>query len=126
MAGGAKAAYQAGAAASSGGPIRAAGAGLANVAKAGAGAAGRRVASGVRAAADKVATFVADAVAPQSAKPAQAAEPVQEGAQHAPAWAQRLQRHQRLAHGASAAAHTLRSGDNAGGGSGPSLRDESN
>lgn len=126
LAGGAKAAYQDGATASSGGPIRAAGAGLANVAKAGAGAAGRRVASGVRAAADNVANFVADAAAPRSRKPARPAEPTQEGQQHAPAWAQRLQRHQRLAHGASAAAHTLRSGDHAGGGSGPSLRDDSN
>ncbi|HFQ6068892.1 TPA: P-type conjugative transfer protein TrbL [Pseudomonas aeruginosa] len=40
-----------------------------------------------------------------------------------PAWARRLQRRQQISHAATAVAHTLRSGDGGGSGSGPSLRD---
>jgi len=127
MASGARSAYQAGAAASSGGPIRSAGAGLANVAKTGASAVGQRVASGAKAVRDKVANFVAEAAAAPSGKTASAGESASANAPAAaPAWAQRLQRNQRLAHGASTAAHALRSGDHGGGGTGPSLRDDSN
>lgn len=127
MASGARSAYQAGAAASTGGAVRSAGAGLANVAKTGARAVGRRVASSAKAVGDKVANFVAEAAAPRSANSAQATESASAGASApAPAWAQRLQRNQRLAHGAATAAHALRSGDHGGGGTGPSLRDESN
>ncbi|MGN8198126.1 P-type conjugative transfer protein TrbL [Salinisphaera sp. RV14] len=41
-----------------------------------------------------------------------------------PDWAKRLHRRQQISHAASTAAHTLRSGDGGGAGSGPSLRDD--
>ncbi|HML83376.1 MAG TPA: P-type conjugative transfer protein TrbL, partial [Thiomonas arsenitoxydans] len=44
----------------------------------------------------------------------------------APDWAQRLQRRQRAAHGASTAAHVVRSADHGGGGAAPELHDASN
>lgn len=119
MASGAKSAYQAGAAASGGGGVRAAGAGLANVAKSGVSAARQRVAAGAKAVKDRVASAVSEAAAPASAVTADTPPP-------APAWAKRLQRNQRLSHGISTAAHTLRSGDHGGGGASPSLRDPSN
>ncbi|AXL82861.1 TPA: P-type conjugative transfer protein TrbL [Pseudomonas aeruginosa] len=40
-----------------------------------------------------------------------------------PAWAKQLQRRQQISHAATTAAHTLRSGDGGGSGSGPNLRD---
>ncbi|OCX17000.1 P-type conjugative transfer protein TrbL [Stutzerimonas xanthomarina] len=40
-----------------------------------------------------------------------------------PAWAKRLQRRQQISHAATTVAHTLRSGDGGGSGSGPNLRD---
>ena len=126
LAGGARSAYQAGAAASGSSGLRAAGAGLANVARSGVGAVGDRAASGTKAVRDRVANFVAEAVAPPAAA---AASPAPANASVSPtappAWAQRLQRHQRLAHGATVAAHTLRSGDSGGSGASPSLRDDS-
>ncbi|KWT87627.1 MULTISPECIES: P-type conjugative transfer protein TrbL [unclassified Variovorax] len=126
LAGGARSDYEAGAAASGGSGLRAAGAGLANVARSGAGAVGDRVASGAKAVRERVANFVAEAAAPPSA--ASTASAVATDAPAAstapPAWAQRLQRHQRIAHGATAAAHTLRSGDSGGSGASPSLRDD--
>lgn len=130
LAGGARSAYDAGAAASGGSGLRAAGAGLANVARSGAGAVGDRVASSAKAIRDRVADFVAEAATPSSAAAKASAVAADTPAAPAapPAWAQRLQRHQRIAHGATAAAHTLRSGDSGGsGGSGasPSLRDDS-
>ncbi len=134
MASSAKAAYQAGASASGGG-VRAAGAGLANVVKSGASAAGQRVASGAKAVKDRVANFVAEAAAPSAsasaANEAAGAEASGAGEQGgapgpAPAWAKRLQRQQRISHGVTTAAHTLRSGDHGGGGASPSLRDNSN
>ena len=134
LASGAKSAYQAGAAASSssgaGGSIRAAGAGLASVAKAGASAAGERIASGAKAIKDRAANFVADAAAPASSS-ASASGPAAEGSASAapasePAWAQRMRRKQQVTHAATTAAHVLRSGDHAGGGTGPSLQDSSN
>lgn len=139
LASSARSAYQAGASASGGGAgsggLRAAGAGLANVAKSGASAAGRRVAAGAKAVKDRVANFVAEAVAPSSATAtvgstagADASGAAEQGATPgpAPAWAKRLQRQQRISHGATTAAHALRSGDHGGGGASPSLRDNSN
>ena len=128
MAAGAKSAYQAGATASGGGGVRAAGAGLANVAKSGASAIGQRVAAGAKAVKDRVASAVSEAAAPASAASASTAAnaTTSDTPPPAPAWAKRLQRNQRLSHGVSTAAHTLRSGDHGGGGASPSLRDESN
>ena len=126
MASGAKSAYQAGAAASGGGGVRAAGAGLANVARSGASAVGERVASGAKAVKDRAASFVADAAAPSAASklatdaneaPAPAAEP---------AWAKQMRRKQQISHAATTTAHALRSGDAGGSGASPSLRDDSN
>ncbi|HEY0502346.1 MAG TPA: P-type conjugative transfer protein TrbL, partial [Lysobacter sp.] len=107
--------------------LRAAGAGLANVARNGAGAVGERVASGAKAVRDRVANFVSEAAAPPAAAAATAGASAEAPAASSapPAWAQRLQRHQRLAHGATAAAHTLRSGDSGGSGASPSLRNDS-
>lgn len=128
MASGAKTAYQAGAAASGGGGVRAAGAGLANVAKSGAGAVGQRVAAGAKAVKDRVANFVADAAAPAAAasstESADAAEAKPSTTE--PAWAKQMRRKQQVSHAATTAAHTLRSGDHGGSGASPSLRDDSN
>ncbi len=128
IASGAKTAYQAGAAASGGAGIHAASAGFANVARNGAGAVGQRVAAGAKAVKDSVANFVAEAAAPaaagrstESAEAAAASPPVAE-----PAWARHMRRKQQMSHAATTAAHTLRSGDHAGGGASPSLRDDSN
>ena len=128
MAGGAKSAYQAGAAASGGGGVRAAGAGLANVAKSGASAVGQRVAAGAKAVKDRVASAAAGEAEPVLAAGAGTAAnaTTSDTPPPAPAWAKRLQRNQRLSHGISTAAHTLRSGDHGGGGASPSLRDDSN
>ena len=127
LASGARSAYQAGAAASRSGGLRAAGAGLASVARSGAEAVGDRVATGAKAVRDRVANFVAEAAAPPAAAAATSAAPADASAAPTapPAWARRLQRHQRLAHGATVAAHTLRSGDSGGSGASPSLRDDS-
>ena len=126
MASGTKSAYQA--AASGSGGVRAAGAGVANVAKSGAGAVGQRVAAGAKAVKDRVANFVAEAAAPaaaagstESANSTEAKPPTAE-----PAWAKQMRRKQQVSHAATTAAHTLRSGDHGGSGASPSLRDESN
>jgi len=125
VAAGAKAAYQAGASASEGGGVRAAGAGVANVAKAGASAVGQRVASGAKAVKERMAGFVSEAAAP--AGPSASADAGDAGPPSAePAWAQRMRRRQQASHAATTAIHTLRSGDHGGSGSGPSLRDSSN
>lgn len=131
LASSAKSAYQAGAVASGGGGVRAAGAGLANVAKSGASAAGQRVAVGAKAVKDRVANFVAEAAAPSSVASAAGAGASGAAEQEpapgpTPAWAKRLQRQQRISHGISTVAHTLRSGDHGGSGASPSLRDNSN
>jgi type IV secretion system protein TrbL len=128
MASSAKTAYQAGAAAPGGGGVRAAGAGLANVARSGASAVGQHVAAGAKAVKDRVANFVADAAAPaavaSSTESADAAEAKPTAAE--PAWAKRMRRKQQVSHAATTAAHTLRSGDHGGNGASPSLRDDSN
>ncbi|MDP9962970.1 type IV secretion system protein TrbL [Variovorax paradoxus] len=127
LASGAKSAYQAGAAASGGGSVRAAGAGLAHVAKTSAGAVGQRVASGARAVKDRMANFVADAVAPAAAGNAASAGADEAGAPPPePAWAKQMRRKQQLSQAASTTAHVLRSGDHGGSGTGPSLRDDAN
>ncbi|TWD77958.1 type IV secretion system protein TrbL [Variovorax beijingensis] len=127
LASGARSAYQAGAAASGGGGVRAAGAGLAHVAKSGAGAVGQRVASGAKAVKDRMANFVSDAVAPAAAGNAASASADEAGAPPPePAWARQMRRKQQLSHAASTTAHVLRSGDHGGSGTGPSLRDDSN
>jgi type IV secretion system protein TrbL len=129
LASGAKSAYPAGATASSGGSVRAAGARLANVAKAGASAAGQRVASSAKAIKDRAANFLADAATPAPASSSVSGSAAEGGASAAsasePGWAQRMRRKQHVTHAATTAAHVLRSGDHAGGGSGPSLRDDS-
>ena len=126
LASGAKSAYQDGAAASGGGGVRAAGAGLAHLAKTGAGAVGQRVASGAKAVKNRVASFVADAAAPAAAGNAASASADEIGAPPPePAWARQMRRKQQLSHAASTTAHVLRSGDHGGSGTGPSLRDDS-
>ena len=124
MAGGAKSAYQAGAAASGADGVRAAGAGLANVARSGAGAVGQRVASSAKAAKDAVVSFIADAAAPTATKVADASESSTPASE--PAWAKQMRRKQKITHAATTAAHALRSGDTGGSGASPSLRDDSN
>ena len=125
MASSARSAYQTGSASSSGGRLRAAGAGIANVAKTGASAVGQRVAVGAKAVKDRVASAISEAAAPASTPPApNDARP--DTPAPAPAWARRLQRRQSMAQGASTAAHALRSGDAGASGASPSLRDESN
>jgi type IV secretion system protein TrbL len=127
MASGAKSAYQAGAATSSGGGVRAAGAGLANVARSGAGVVGQRVAAGTKAVKDRVANFVADAAAPAAASSTESADSTDAKTPAAePAWAKQMRRKQQVSHAATTAAHTLRSGDHGGSGASPSLNDGSN
>ena len=128
-AGGAASAYRAGAAASGATGARAFGAGMANVARSGAQAAGERVAAGARAVRNRVASAVGASSSPAGKAPgaaaaAAAASPIAND--KAPDWAQRLQRHQRVAHGTSTAAHVVRSADHGGGGATPELRDSSN
>ena len=130
LASGAKSAYQAGAAASAGGGVRAAGTGLASVAKAGASAAGERIAASAKAVKDRAVNFVADAAAPTSTSSSASGASAEGSASGTPAsepaWAQRMRRKQQVTQAATTAAHVLRSGDHAGGGSGPSLQDSSN
>ena len=129
---GAATAYRAGTAASGATGARAFGAGMANVARSGAQAAGQRMVAGARAVRNRVASAVS--ATPASSSPAggvpgapaagAAASPIPND--RAPDWAQRLQRRQRVAHGASTAAHVVRSADHGGGGAAPQLRDSSN
>ncbi|ERJ36460.1 Conjugative transfer protein TrbL [Burkholderia sp. AU4i] len=107
-------------------------AGLGNVAKTGAQAAGYAAASRASAAGQRMAApfragwngSMADAGA--SAGQASAGEaPAGDAAAQKPeqpAWAKRLHRRQQLTHAATTAAHTLRGGDGGGSGQGPSLR----
>ena len=132
---GAASAYRAGAAASGASGTRAFGAGMANVARSGAQVAGERVAAGARAVRDRAASAVGARSASNTASAetttaaSDAAAPAgapSESPDKAPDWAQRLQRRQRVAHGASTAAHVVRSADHGGGGAAPELRDSSN
>lgn len=127
LASSAKSAYQDGAAASGGGGVRAAGAGLAHLAKTGAGAVGQHVSSGAKAVKDRVANFVADAAAPAATASVASTGADEAGAQASePAWAKQMRRKQQLSQAASTTAHVLRSGDHGGSGTAPSLRDDSN
>ncbi|WP_426689981.1 P-type conjugative transfer protein TrbL [Rhodanobacter ginsengiterrae] len=124
-------AYRAGTAASGTTGARAFGAGMANVARSGAQAAGQRMAAGARAVRNRVASAVG--ATPASSSPAGGASGTPAAAatsptsnDRAPDWAQRLQRRQRAAHGASTAAHVVRSADHGGGGAAPELHDSSN
>ena len=123
----AKAAFQAGSA-SAGGGLKGTAAGLGNVARTGAQAAGQKVADGARSMKERVAAAFRpdDAAAPsvtgaaaRGAGDAAAPPPPTEQ----PAWAKRLHRRQQLTHAATTAAHALRGGDGGGSGQGPSLRD---
>ena len=126
LASGARSAYQEGAEASGSGGVRAAGAGLAQLAKTSAGAVGQRIASGARAVKDRVSSFVADAAAPATVGSAASAGGEEGGAPPPePAWARQMRRKQQLSHAASTTAHVLRSGDHGGSGASPSLRDDS-
>ncbi|MDB5971179.1 MAG: conjugal transfer protein TrbL [Hydrocarboniphaga sp.] len=106
-------AYRAGADTSGASGLRAAGAGLANVARTGAASVGQRIGAGARGVRDHLSGAASpEASASGSASPG------------TPAWAQRLQRRQHLAHGASMTAHVVRSSDHGGSGANPSLKDD--
>ena len=105
---GARAAYCQGVAGATG--AAGLGAGLAGVARAGAGA----VAQSVRSWAGRVSGAAATDAAGEGGSPAPGA----------PAWAQRLERRQKIERGVTTAAHTLRSGDHGGSGANPSLHQE--
>ncbi|WP_425928651.1 P-type conjugative transfer protein TrbL [Pseudomonas sp. NyZ201] len=135
-AGSARSAFQAGSAAAGGG-AKGAMAGLGNVAKTGAQAAGRSAASGASGAAQKMTgsfragwngTEAGGGAASGAAGSGQAAagEATDSAAnsqkQEQPAWAKRMHRRQQITHAATTAAHTLRGGDGGGSGQGPSLR----
>ena len=107
---GARAAYSQGVAGAGATGAAGLGAGLADVARAGAGA----VAQSVRSWAGRVAGAAATDAAGDGGSPAPGA----------PAWAQRLERRQKIERGVTTAAHTLRSGDHGGSGANPSLRQE--
>ena len=115
MASGARFAYRAGADTSGATGLRAARAGLANVARVSAASVGQRIAAGGRAVRDNLSGAASAGTSESSSNPTSPS---------APAWAQRLQRRQHLAHGASMTAHVVRSSDHGGGGASPSLKDE--
>ncbi len=107
---GARAAYSQGVAGAGATGAAGLGAGLAGVARAGAGA----VAQSVRSWAGRVSGAAVTDAAGEGGSPAPGA----------PAWAQRLERRQKIERGVTTAAHTLRSGDHGGSGANPSLRQE--
>ena len=115
VAGGAVGAYGAGAAGR--GMIAGVAAGSANVAKEGALAA----ISPLRRAAAAVKERFEAGVAPGAGSPT---GPVPDMAPREPAWAARMRRRQTAAHGASAASHALRSGDQPSGGTSVDLSEE--
>ena len=123
---GAAAAYRAGAATAEGGGARAVGAGVANVMRTGAQAVGEQVASRAKAVRDRFAAAASTGTAGSTSNPADPAGTSEGGTTDAPDWARRLQRRQNIAHGASSAAHAVRSGDHGGSGASPSLDDPSN
>jgi len=114
---GAASAYRAGVAASGTHGARAVGAGMSSVARHGAQAAAQRAAQGARAVKDRVASIGTASHAPT---------PSTDAPTKAPDWAERLQRRQRVAQGASTAAHVVRAADHGGSGAGPHLHDASN
>ena len=121
---GAKAAFDEGSTAAGGG-IKGAAAGMGNVAKTGAQAAGQKVAGGAHSMKERVAA----AFRPDDAASASGAGGASDGASsptstEQPAWAKRLHRRQQLSHAATTTAHTLRGGDGGTSSQGPSLRDD--
>ncbi|VVE82958.1 P-type conjugative transfer protein TrbL [Pandoraea sputorum] len=117
---GAASAYRAGAAASGASGSQALGAGMANVARRGAQAAWARVTPTPSGTSTPSSTGNTAGASVAGGTASTAAD------DKAPDWAQRLQRRQRVAHGASTAAHVVRSADHAGGGTAPDLNDSSN
>jgi type IV secretion system protein TrbL len=107
MASSARKAYTEGASFSGQTGLKAAAAGMADVARSGVSAAGRRLKAGVGGV-----LHGSGGAAPMPSAP--------------PAWAKRAQARQRATHGATLAAHAVRSGDAGGAGASPSLRDQSN
>ena len=121
---GAKAAFDEGSTAAGGG-IKGTAAGMGNVAKTGAQAAGQKVAGGAHSMKERVAA----AFRPDDATSASDAGGASDGASsptstEQPAWAKRLHRRQQLSHAATTTAHTLRGGDGGTSSQGPSLRDD--
>ncbi len=93
--------------------FKAMGAGMADVARSGASATGRRLKAGLTGASQGgggIGGFSASASVPSAP----------------PAWAKRAQARQRVSQSAMLAAHAVRSGDAGGSGASPSLRDQSN
>jgi type IV secretion system protein TrbL len=132
MTGGARTAFELGSATSGASGAGAIGAGLAGVARAGGGAfvqAGRNFASRVagtmreRAASGSRGAWTATGGTPTAGM----REAANDASGNAPAWAGRVRHGSRASqatHGATTAAHTLRSGDHGGSGANPSLRQE--
>ena len=110
-----------------GGGLKGAAAGVGNVAKTGAQAAGQKVADGARSMKERMAAAFRpdDAGSASGGGAAQAASeaPATAPSTEQPAWAKRLHRRQQLTHAATTAAHTLRGGDGGSSSQGPSLRD---
>lgn len=111
------------------------GAGVRNAVRTGVQVAGERVAAGARAVRDRAAaaadttpgssSAASDSAGAAAATPA-SSPPSADALDKAPDWAQRLQCRQRIAQGASTAAHVVRSADHGGGGTAPNLHDPSN
>ncbi|WP_287803998.1 P-type conjugative transfer protein TrbL [Diaphorobacter sp.] len=129
----ARSAFQAGSAAAGDG-AKGAMAGLGNVAKTGAQAAGRGAASRASAVGERMAAPFRDGwngAAADSGAGTASGQGVGEATssasraqtQEQPAWAKRLHRRQQLTHAATNTAHALRGGDGGGSAQGPSLRD---
>ncbi|ANC42927.1 P-type conjugative transfer protein TrbL [Pandoraea pnomenusa] len=120
----AKSAFQAGSAsAGGGGGLKGVAAGVGNVAKTSAQAAGQKVANGARSMKERVAAAFRPDDAAASGGPQATADSAAPAAAEQPAWAKRLHRRQQLTHAATTAAHTLRGGDGGSSSQGPSLRD---
>ncbi|ASK36455.1 P-type conjugative transfer protein TrbL [Alcanivorax sp. N3-2A] len=116
--GSARFAFQSGSAAAGGG-LKGTAAGLGNVARSGAQAAGQRMTAPFRAgwngsSPDDSSGGSTTGMSQNAASPAQ----------QQPAWAKRLHRRQHITQAATTTAHTLRGGDSSGAGSGPSLRNQ--
>lgn len=123
---GAAAAYRAGTAASGATGARAFGAGMANVARSGVQAAGERAAAAARAMRNRAASASGAGASAASTPSTTMRDTSPAPHDKAPAWAQRLQRRQHVAHGAFTVTHVLRSADHGGGGVAPELHDASN
>lgn len=121
LASGARSSYTAAASASGETGMRAAGAGLAGVARAGASSAGESVRSTAR----RVFTGSAGSAGKEGSSSAEGAGAPEGGApDKPPRWARDLRRRERIKGGAGAAAHALRSGDAHSSGPSPTLRQD--